>query len=416
MADTPTFLSGLRSTKSGDWEASERPKNFREMILWLDPNGMTPLTAISSKMKTESTDDPEFAWWEEVMDARRALFVSLDAGVEAAGNVNTITVSASSPTVTNPARQFKIGDLLQIKRAAGEPATYSDMEIVRVESIVDLNTFTCRRQVAGTVHALAAGDAFLQIGSAYAEGDTSPNAKPSYPTKLLNYTQIFKSSFNLTGTAKETRFRTGDPWANDRKRAMFEHSQAQELAFMFGIAREDSVSGTVEPLRYMGGLRHFLQSHVNVSVGSVTEDFFFDSIAPLFDYNAGGAGDQRICFVGNGAINSFNKAVRDAFPTRMQYVGAVKFYGMKLQEFQIPQGTFYMKTHPLLNTDPLYTNSMFVLNGKGIIRRPMRNRDTKIQTNIQANDADLRKDQWITEVGLELQFERTQGYFSGITY
>lgn len=55
-------IAGLRGTGSGDWGTDERPKNFREMILWRNPNGSAPLTALMAKMRTESTDDPEFAW------------------------------------------------------------------------------------------------------------------------------------------------------------------------------------------------------------------------------------------------------------------------------------------------------------------------------------------------------------------
>ena len=62
-------VAGLRGT--GDWATDERPKNFREMILWRNPNGMAPLTALLSKMKSESTDDPEFAWYEEELNALR---------------------------------------------------------------------------------------------------------------------------------------------------------------------------------------------------------------------------------------------------------------------------------------------------------------------------------------------------------
>ena len=53
-------VMGLRGT--GDWGTDERPKNFREMILWRDPNGSAPLTALMAKMGKETTDDPEFSW------------------------------------------------------------------------------------------------------------------------------------------------------------------------------------------------------------------------------------------------------------------------------------------------------------------------------------------------------------------
>lgn len=48
---------GMRGT--GDWVTDQRPKNWRETILFLYPNGTAPLTAIMSKMKSEKTDDPQ---------------------------------------------------------------------------------------------------------------------------------------------------------------------------------------------------------------------------------------------------------------------------------------------------------------------------------------------------------------------
>lgn len=428
MADTPTYISGLRATN--DFATDERPKNFREAILWLDPNGMTPLTAMSAKMKTENTDDPEFAWFEEVLDTKKAR-ITAKSGAETAGTTNTWTIANITAVgsvglqVTTPSRQFKPGDLLQVFDAsAGQPATYSTgAEIVEVVSVT-ATTIDVIRGKAGTVVVIddtLDNDEIRLVGSAYAEGALSPDGRASQPQKNLNYTQIFKTAFSLTNTTKQTRFRTGDAFENDRKRAMFAHSEAMEQAFLWGNrfitagTPEADYSATTGPQRGMGGLRFFFTSNVNVNVGAVTDDFFFDSISSLFNYNAGGAGDQRICFVGNGALNAFQKAFRDSSPVRITYQGAVKFYGLKLLEFQIPQGTLFLKSHPLMNTDPLYTKSMFVTNGKGIIRRPLRGRDTKVQQNIQAPDADLRKDQWLTELGLELEFERTQGYFGNIS-
>lgn len=49
---------GMRGT--GSWATDQRPKNYRETILFLYPNGTAPLTAIMSKLKSERVDDPEF--------------------------------------------------------------------------------------------------------------------------------------------------------------------------------------------------------------------------------------------------------------------------------------------------------------------------------------------------------------------
>ena len=39
---------GMRGT--GDWATDERPKNYRQGILYLYPNGSAPLTGLLSKM------------------------------------------------------------------------------------------------------------------------------------------------------------------------------------------------------------------------------------------------------------------------------------------------------------------------------------------------------------------------------
>ena len=52
---------GMRGT--GDWVTDQRPKNWRQMMLLLFPEGDMPLNAILSKMPEESVNDPEFNWW-----------------------------------------------------------------------------------------------------------------------------------------------------------------------------------------------------------------------------------------------------------------------------------------------------------------------------------------------------------------
>jgi hypothetical protein len=419
MADRPAFISGLRN--STEFGTGERPKNFREAIMWLDPNGMAPLQAISAKMKSENVDDAEFNWWEEVMDVPKAIVVTTGTGTSLTLNSTQSTYNAAGLNYIDAAtvaRMFKPGDILQLYQpTVGQPDYLTGVELMRVETIASATSITVTRNINNIAGALTlvAGDQLRLVGSVYAEGSTSPDSRTSQPQLNTNYTQIFKTPFQVTGTAMATNYRTGSAFENDRKRAMFNHSTSLEQSMLWGFPRVDfALSGEIA--RLTGGLRYFLQSNVNVNVGSVTEDFFFDSLQALFNYNAGGAGDQRIVMLGNGALNAFQKAIKDSTGFRMNYNGTVRAWNMKLLEFTTPQGSLYMKTHPLLNTDPVYTNSMFVLNGKGIIRRPLKGRDTKIQQNIQANDADLRKDQWITEIGWEIQFERTMGYFGGITY
>jgi len=424
--DAPTFVAGLRSTGSDFLGPDERPKNFREAILWLDPNGMTPLTALSAKMKSETTDDPEINWWEETLDASRGVLDGAALPANGGGGATeTFTLLAGSEAsgvrAVSPAFQFVPGDLLQIYDTNLPQADdYTTHEIIKVVLVTGALVFTAVRGYAGTEIAVQANDRVLLIGKAFGEGTAGASTRTSRPVKHTNYTQIFKTSFELTNTARQTNYRTGDAFQNDRKRAMFNHSEALEQAMFWGLSSE--VAGTItgsNPERTMGGLREFLTSHRDGTFGAITEDFFLDTITPLFDFNAGGAGDQRVCFIGNGALNKFQKVARGSVgaltSSRINYEGKLTFLGLKLLEYMIPQGSLFLKSHPLMNTDPIYTNSMFVINPKGIIIRPLRGRDTKIQKEIQNNDMDTRKDQWLTETTMELQYERTMGYFGGMT-
>ena len=386
-------FAGIRGT--GDWGTDERPKNFREMILWMNPNGSAPLYALMARAKKESTNDPEFAWWEEKLQAVR---LTLD-GTGASASSTAVGVTVNGLMVV-------AGDLLLVEKT--ETATY-DNEIVVVSSVTSDTAIVIKRAQAGSSAAAIPAGAFVtRIGNAFMEGTGAPGVSQRNPTKLKNYTQIFKTAVGITGTAKETKARTGEAWANDKKRKAFDHSVSIEMAMMFGQAAEDT-SGA-KPIRYMGGLREFITTNVKIYTTTPTEDQFLTDVYKVFDYTGGGAGDERVVLAGNGFLNSLNKLARTSTSTRINFDGTLKMYGMNLQKWVLPQGTLGVKTHPLMNLHPRFANSAFILDPTGIRWRPLGGRDTKFQDNIQANDEDIRKAQWFTEAGIEVNHEETMAY------
>lgn len=385
--------AGMRGT--GDWGTDERPKNFRELILWRNPNGSAPLTAFLSKMSSEKTDDPEFAWWEEELKPVR---LQLN-GVMNTVTTTVVTVAAESATVSG-ALNLVAGDVLLIETSDATTA-----EIVRVNGVASDTVFDVLRGQAGTAAAAIPDTTrFTKIGNVFAEGTLSPTVSFRNPTKKLNYTQIFKTAYEATRTAKQTYARTGDLLKNDRKRKMFDHSNALEFAFIFGKPLETTGTNG-KPLRFTGGLRHFITSNVTVYATTPTETTFINAVSPVFDFDAGG-GNERIVFGGNGFLTSLNRLAKAGMQIRTD--NTVKIYGMELQKWIVPQGTFYFRTHPLFNVHTRYTNSAFVLDPSAIIYRALQ--DTVFQDNIQAPDADEQKGQWLTECGLEIHHERTMAY------
>lgn len=394
-------IAGLRGT--GSWGTDERPKNFREMILWRNPNGTTPLLALTGKMRSEATDDPEFAWWEEELNAVR-LQVNYTTGYSSVAN--TIIVDSGDALNLVP------GDLLLVEAAL--TSSYAH-EILMVSSVTDTNTFVVKRGQANTTADTIGDNVYLtKIGNAFEEGSTSPNASTRNPTKFYNYCQIFKTAYRVSKSALSTRARTGDPLKNDRKRKMFDHSTAIELAFLFG-KRHETTGVNGQPLRFTGGALYQMSQNASTRITAFTttptESTLLDAVYPMWDYDTE-AGSERIAFCGNGALNSLNKLAKASASTRINFNGYVNLYGMNLQRWIFPQGEIMLRTHPLFNTHARFTNDIFMFDPTAMKYRYLKDRDTKFQDNIQANDADEIKGQWMGEVGLEMEHCKTSTWLS----
>lgn len=393
-------FAGLRG--SGDWGTDERPKNFRELILWANPNGSAPLTALMAKMAKESVDDPEFSWWQEKLLPTR-LSINDSTGY---------TTTNTTLTILADGLKLVPGDLLMLEKTE---VAVLDNEIVQVSAVTSDTVIVVKRGRANTTPtAIADGAYFTKIGSAFEEGSLSPDISQRNPTKSTNYCQIFKTTVGITGTAEKIKIRTGDGWKQDKKRKSFDHSVDMEMAFLYGVPYEDT-SGT-KPKRFTGGLRSFITTNVTLFATTPTEDTILAALYPVFDYSKdSSAGDQRVVFAGNGALNTLNKLARGSGTSQLRVLNeTVKIYGMNLQRWVMPQGELAIKTHPLMNLHGRFTNCMFVIDPTNIKYRPLR--DTSFKDNTQANDSDSRQGYWLTEAGIEVQHEYTMAYLANITY
>jgi hypothetical protein len=386
---------GLRG--NGDWGTDERPKNFREMILWNEPNGSAPLLALMARMKEESVNDPEFNHWEETLNATKV-------------TVNgTITSGVTALVVSSGAKGLVAGDLLQVP---GVATTY-DNEIVRVttDPTTDVG-LTIERGFAGSTAAtITSGVVLTKIGSAHPEGGDAPTAASRQPSKIYNYCQIFKTTYMVTKTAASTHLRTGDPLVNEKKRKSSDHSIAMEYAFWLG-KRSETTGANGMPMRTTNGIlnqittnfHRFLDSAGTTNVWN--EDNLMDKISAAFDYTSP-SGNERIVFAGNGALNTVNKLINASDNAQIRYDGPIKLYGMHLEKLIYPQGTLYLKSHPLFSQHATLNKAMVGLDLANIRYRPMKGRDTKFTDDIQADTADYRQGMWLTEAGLEFRHEET---------
>jgi len=339
-----TAIAGLRGT--GQWAAGEQPQDYRETILWLNPNGETPLQGLLSKMGSDKTTDPQFHWYEELQGHVR-LRVN---GAIADGVPTTIVVDTD---VRNGAFAAVAGDIYVVETAGGILTGEQLMIVTDPTSDVSIEVI---RGFAGSTATVIPDDTYLlKIGNAFEEGTGAPKATTRNPDKLTNFTQIFKTTYDITKTAEVTKLRTGDPVANDKKRKLFDVNRDMEMAMIYGRASESPGPKGKMRRTTAGLLAHLTTNRTSFGGGGTpwTEDNLIDFFASVFNYDGQGAGNQRLAFCGNTALTAMNKLARNSASTRINFDKAItNVYGMSFSRWILPQGEIFLKTHPLFNIHP----------------------------------------------------------------
>lgn len=432
-----TSLAGLRG--SLDFSPDERPRSFRELITFIGFAGAAPIFALSSRAKKAAVADPQFFWWAEAdtltqLQVAGALvstdtLVTVDSADPDATTLGKVHLPADyNPSTGNSAGRWGgalnlvPGDVLMVEPAAdvaawGAAAT----EFVEVTGVMSQTQFTVRRGVQGTsAGAIPDNSILTKIGTSFAEGTGAPKATSRNPIKYGNYLQIFKTSYELTNTTTNIgNMRTGDPTANDKKRRSRDHAKDIEFSLIFGLPSETIDPENGKPKRTMGGLRYFIPSQNKyVYSAATTVDSLLDRISPVFNIDTPAA-NERIAFCGNGTLNEINKLVAKGSSGNngwFNWGDSIKVFGMELKALKFPQGTIYLQTHPLFNQHAYLNRSMMLIDFSAIRWRHAPGRDTKFEDNIQLPGEDVKRGQWLTEGGLEVDYGGlTCGYIGNIS-
>ena len=434
MADYYDILTGMLDS-SGWNDSDRRPKNWREAILWLEPNGgNSPLTALMSLTKGEPTNDPQFHWWEEQMDAQRVTVTNVQtsagstdydpgsaAGIASAGDTLYFYMSADD------IKKIRVGHVLAFRDASAITATaFSVTGLVTAKDTSSnyLTVTLLQDDVWVTDHGFIDHDhcdVAIVSGSAHEEGDEIPAAIAYEPQKFYNYTQIFRTSLKMTRTAMKTRLRTGDHVKQAKAEARRRHSVEMERAFFFGHRYETTGSGGY-PLRTTAGI--FNWPTASASSGGITKKVFsgtwmgtttdngyywlFTQLEELFRYGS----PDRIAFCGSEALLALNRAAQNNGDLQIK-PESTKF-GMQFNTIMTPFGTIRLKGHPLFNIEATLRDTMVVLDPKNLKYRYLTDSDTDYLPDRQSNSLDGEHSEFLTEAGLELHHAPTHMIIAGL--
>ena len=253
---------GMRATNDFTVDG-QRPKNWRETLLRLYPNGKAPLTALTALMKTESTDDPEYNWFCKVLPTQAGTLTGMytNAGltteVNATGTAGTTYYAKLSEL---EAKQFMPSHTVLLRSES--TTSFDTVAIVEDVTLAGVNSYLKVKLLEDSHGVLSIDniDRVLIIGSANAEGAMIGQAIAYDPYKVHNYTQIFRNALEITRTADKTRLRTGDAYKEAKREALELHSIEMEKAFIFGVPSEN-IGANGKPLRTTGGLIWAIKNH-----------------------------------------------------------------------------------------------------------------------------------------------------------
>lgn len=378
-------IQGLRGT--GEFNVDFRPKNYRELFTLLEPNGTAPLQALLSMAASESTNDPEFKHFRDELPNR---VFTVDGAVNSSGT----SVVIDADTSNNP--------LLVPGAVLYNPLTGESLLVTAFN--LGTNTITVTRGIGSTAANIADNQVLTLAGFADKEGGNSPTPISFDATVQSNYTQIFKTAIQLSGTLQHTYLRTGPKEQEQLMKALKLHMGDIERAFFFGNKSETNGT-TAQPTRTTGGLFSMIPNVIdaatdpfNDGAGVITEKSFDRALVEnIFAFGS----NQKVCFAGPRVVAHLQEIAKN----RWQPTAVAGSYGVSMTRYSTFAGDLMVHLHPMFRQIPSMNDAMVILDLPHVKYRHMEGRDTKLQKNIQTPDFDGVKHQYLTECGLEL----TQG-------
>jgi len=385
---------GVRGT--GEFSTDFRPTNYRELFTMLEPNGDAPLNALMAMTNSQSTDDPKYNNFRDELPART---VQIDKAAGYAAGITTLQLTTGDDV------EFIVEGTVLVNATSGE------VMVATEDADTANDTIEVTRQIGGTSLAIVDDDELFVAGHAASEGGSAPSAVSFDPTVSYNYCQIFKTSYQVTETLKNTYVRTGAKEDEYATKALKMHMQDIERSMFFG-QRHILNGSTSNPTRFTGGLVNTLTNVVDLSSANtginadadvMTEDEFDRYlIENVFAWGS----KQKIAFVGAKVAGHMQAIGKSRWaPTMISDT-----YGIKFTQYDTFAGELLVHLHPQFRQIPGMDDAAIIIDVPNIKFRHLQNRDTHLLENVQNNDADTAKHQYLSECGLELLQDRVHTY------
>lgn len=383
------MIQGIYASNQGI--VGDRVGDFAAAMLEINPTGTALMLALSSGMGKSSANDTMFHWFEDSHQAGRTTIAS---------GTTTTTLVVGDGSMYVP------GQVLLVEETG---------EMVFLSAVTG-NSLTVVRGIAGTSVVSVTNVMHLQsIGNAHEEASAMPTAITQQGSPRLNFTQIFRNAWAVSGTAKAVQFRTGNKLAHNKKMCAVYHAEDIERAMVWGKKWQTNMNG--KPFRLTDGIVSQIEQYNGIvesvtdgtTAGNYSRILFDDFIRRVFAKNVKGQPNERMAIGGDLWLAGINQMTM--LDGTYQVEAGETVLGIKVNKIQTPFGTLNLMTHPLMNENPTWQRELYVLHPGGIRRRMLRETFEegydKNGTRINAKDAD--EGVITTEMGVEVGGAQVMG-------
>jgi hypothetical protein len=422
---------GMRGT--GDWPTDFVPTSFAEYMLFEQPNGSSPLFAMTSQFKQETTDSYKHTWAKKTTPTQAGTAdVYIDAGL---GTAYVYATHAALHGAAGKVVYVKVTEALSKEFNVNATVILrdSDQEDVDVGGIV-VDTYqngasswvSVRLQEAdggsGTpaTYNLSTVDRILRIGNAQPDGSVPPESIAYDADTYYNYVQNFRNTLDQTLEDKAEYHRFGDAYVEAKRETAELHSIDIEKSAFWG-RRYAGTGDNGQPLRTTEGCiemvgREESGNVVNFRTNTGTDyagktwkqaggKFLNTYITQLFRYMSS---TDCLAFCGDGAL----LGIQELAETYGQVNLTTKdvSYGLNITQWRVPAGVVNLKTHPLFSHETTTRYMMVLMHPKNCRFCPKvgggENFKTKFEKNMQLPGQHTVLDGWTTKGSWKWMFPK----------
>lgn len=421
-------------------------KSFAAGVAMTMPGGDAPLFAMSGLAKKKIALQTEHGYWSKQYD-----YVEVLVSAEALSTATEITLATSGGSVNNPSLPVSEspandsdGVALPVRGGTAEilrvipgmilryqPAIttqgsggYLPPENMLITDVnVATNTITVLRGFDGTIaQAIPSGAKLLQVGNAHEEGSMRPISQAVIPQRHLNYTQIFRNSWDVTGTLAAVQMAYGDSAdSNNQQDCAHMHARDIELATFF--SRKSWTTRNNKPFHTMDGIEALIQKYApqNLMGAGATTNYsqLQAMLNPLLNYKSSKAtsGNSRTIYCGGIARHVLSEIGRKSGD--YQLVDGQTSFGLSFSRFKTSRGTFDIVEHPLFNTSDTLQRMAVISELSSFDYAYLQGRDTRHDKYNElgglTDGRDAKGGVLTTELTIELQNPYSWGIIYGFT-